>query len=138
MDNEWVWFKFWRSLKNCSLPSQAFYEPFNKRFFLLDTFEYIFGFSFVVWRCFFFTLLSYTLTGLWRPYQDFVSSIDLDPAAILVPVAYFFDKLVIVACECCFCCPVGLIQGNIKWLYSDCDRCIIVYFARGWIEGWPS
>ena len=28
---------------------------------------------------------------LGRPYQGLVSSIDLDPAAVFVPVAYFFD-----------------------------------------------
>ena len=46
---------------------------------------YIFGFSFVVWRWFFFTLLSHTLTSVSR-----FRFIDLDPAAVLVPVAFFF------------------------------------------------
>ena len=29
--------------------------------FLLDIFKYIFGFSFVVWRCFFFILFKFSL-----------------------------------------------------------------------------
>ena len=51
----------------------------------LYTSLYIFGFSFVVWRCFFFTLLSHTSTPVSR-----FRFIDLDPAAVLVPVAFFF------------------------------------------------
>ena len=49
---------------------------------------YIFGFSFVVWRWFFFTLLSHTSTPVSR-----FRFIDLDPAAVLVPVAFFFYML---------------------------------------------
>ena len=41
--------------------------------------------SFVAWRCFFFALLSYTLTPV-----SLVSSIDLDPTAVFLPVAFFF------------------------------------------------
>ena len=51
---------------------------------------YIFGFSFVVWRWFFFTLLSHTSTPVSRS-----RFIDLDPAAVLVPVAFFFYILYI-------------------------------------------
>ena len=42
------------------------------------------------WRCFFFALLSNTLT----PVSRFCFK-DLDPAAVLVPVAFFFDTLYI-------------------------------------------
>ena len=52
---------------------------------LLNMSKYIFGFSFVVWRWFFFTLLSYTSTPVSR-----FRFIDLDPAAVLVPVVFFF------------------------------------------------
>ena len=58
--------------------------------FLLNAFKYIFGFSFVVWRWFFFTLLSHTST----PLSQF-SFIDLEQAAVFVPAwcQYFFDTI---------------------------------------------
>ena len=46
---------------------------------------YIFGFLFVVWRWFFFISLLHTSTPVSR-----LRFIDLDPAAVLVPVAFFF------------------------------------------------
>ena len=46
---------------------------------------YIFGFLFVVWRWFFFTSLLSTSTPVSR-----LRFIDVDPAAVLVPVAFFF------------------------------------------------
>ena len=45
----------------------------------------IFGFLFVGWRWFFFTSLLSTSTPISR-----LCFIDLDPAAVLVPVAFFF------------------------------------------------
>ena len=54
-------------------------------------FIYRFGSSFGAWRCFFLILLSYTST----PVSTLVSSIDIDPAAVFVPVAYFFDIFMI-------------------------------------------
>ena len=57
--------------------------------FLLNIIKYIFGFSFVMGRCFFFTRLSHTSTPVSR-----FRFIDLDPAAVFVPVAYFFDTFV--------------------------------------------
>ena len=45
-----------------------------------------------MWCCFFFTLLSYTSTPVSR-----FCFIDLDPAAVFVPVVYFFDTKQIVA-----------------------------------------
>ena len=47
--------------------------------------SYIFGFLFVVWRWFFFTSLLSTSTPV-----SSLRFIDLDPAAVLVPVAFFF------------------------------------------------
>ena len=67
-------------------PDEHLYYGLKYWLFLSNISKYIFGFSFVVWRCFFFTLLSYTSTPVSR-----FRFIDLAPAAVLVPVAYFFD-----------------------------------------------
>ena len=72
-------------LINIYYPDEHLYYGSKYWLFLLNVSKYIFGFLFVVWRCFFFTLLSYTSTPVSRFYF-----IDLDPAAVLVPVAFFF------------------------------------------------
>ena len=61
--------------------------------FLLNICRYIFGFSFVVWRWLFFTLLSHTSTPVSR-----FRFIDLDPAAVFVPVAYLLRHIIWVCC----------------------------------------
>ena len=69
---------------NLYYPEESlFYRP--KYWLLLIISINIFGFSFVVWRWFFCTLLSHTSTPVSR-----FRLIDLDPAAVLVPVAFFF------------------------------------------------
>ena len=64
-----------------------------KYWFLLNISKYIVGFSFVVWGWFFFTLLSHSSTPLSR-----FCFIDLDPAAVLVPVAFFSNTWYIYIC----------------------------------------
>ena len=64
---------------------------------------YIFGFLFVVWRRFFFTSLLSTSTPV-----STLRFIDLDPAAVLVPVAFFFYILYPICHLAQQCISIGL------------------------------
>ena len=53
----WVSQKLAKIIKlNAVYPDEDLYYGLKYWFFLLDVFKYIFGFSFVVWHCFFLTL----------------------------------------------------------------------------------
>ena len=53
---------------------------------------------------------------LRRPYQVLVSSIDLDPVAVFVPVAYFFDTY-----SCKVCQKLGFGFKTFQFWFCSCN-----------------
>ena len=83
---------------------------------------YIFGFLFVVWRWFFFTLLSHTSTPVSR-----FRFIDLDPAAVLVPVAFFFYTFHIYISFNAFIVVRDIIQTHEQARPVDNGKYVIIF-----------
>ena len=74
----------------------SFYDCEKNKEYVEDVFHIHIWFSFVLWRYSFFILLSHTST----PVSRFIL-FDLDPAAVLVPLAYFFDACYLLNCIFC-------------------------------------